>query len=108
MAKRSKRTTTKTPQRGGPGAKIVSEGGKLPARATAAELPLRRVSSLAALAAGGGPLVARAAARLGADGGRCAVAGHHRRRRRQLVGEAAASHHERADDALARRMSRAA
>ena len=42
MAKRSKRTTTKTPQRGGPGAKIVSEGGKLPARATAADYARRR------------------------------------------------------------------
>ena len=42
MAKRSKRTTTKTPQRGGPGAKIVSEGGKLPARASAADYARRR------------------------------------------------------------------
>ena len=42
MAKRGKRTTTKTPQRGGPGAKIVSEGGKLPARATAADYARRR------------------------------------------------------------------
>ena len=42
MAKRGKRTTTKTPQRGGPGAKIVSEGGKLPARASAADYARRR------------------------------------------------------------------
>lgn len=42
MAKRSKRTTTKTPQRGGPGAKVVSEGGKLPARASAADYARRR------------------------------------------------------------------
>src|SRR4029450_8756018 len=42
MAKRSKRTTTKTPQRGGPGATIVSEGGKLPARAPAPDYARRR------------------------------------------------------------------
>lgn len=42
MAKRGKRTTTKTPQRGGTGARIVSEGGKLPARATAADYARRR------------------------------------------------------------------
>ena len=42
MAKRGKRTTTKTPQRGGPGAKIVSEEGKLPARASAADYARRR------------------------------------------------------------------
>jgi thiocyanate desulfurase len=42
MAKRGKRTTTKTPQRGGPGAKIISEGGKLPARASAADYARRR------------------------------------------------------------------
>ena len=42
MAKRGKRTTTKTPQRGGPGARIVSEGGKLPARASAADYARRR------------------------------------------------------------------
>ena len=42
MAKRGKRTSTKTPQRGGPGAKIVSEGGKLPARASAADYARRR------------------------------------------------------------------
>ncbi len=42
MAKRGKPTTTKTPQRGGPGAKIVSEGGKLPARASAADYARRR------------------------------------------------------------------
>src|SRR4029450_2024205 len=42
MAKRSKRTTTKTPQRGATGARIVSEGGKLPARATAADYARRR------------------------------------------------------------------
>ena len=42
MAKRGKRTTNKTPQRGGPGAKIVSEGGKLPARAAAADYARRR------------------------------------------------------------------
>jgi hypothetical protein len=42
MAKRSKRTTTKTPQRGGAGPRIVSEGGKLPARATAADYARRR------------------------------------------------------------------
>ncbi|HEX9325165.1 MAG TPA: hypothetical protein VF915_01535, partial [Reyranella sp.] len=42
MAKRGKRTSTKTPQRGGPGARIVSEGGKLPARASAADYARRR------------------------------------------------------------------
>src|SRR5262249_41684529 len=42
MAKRGKRTTTKTPQRGGTGARIVSEGGKLPARASAADYARRR------------------------------------------------------------------
>ena len=42
MAKRGKRTTAKTPQRGGPGAKIASEGGKLPARASAADYARRR------------------------------------------------------------------
>ena len=42
MAKRGKRTTTKTPQRGGPGAKVVSEGGKLPARNSAQDFVRRR------------------------------------------------------------------
>src|SRR5882757_6360355 len=42
MAKRGKRTTTKTPQQGGPRAKVVSEGGKLPARASAADYARRR------------------------------------------------------------------
>jgi thiocyanate desulfurase len=42
MAKRGKRTTTKTPQRGGPGPKVVSEGGKLPAKNSAADFVKRR------------------------------------------------------------------
>src|SRR5512138_2907873 len=42
MAKRGKRTTTKTPQREEPGVGIVSEGGKLPARASAADYVRRR------------------------------------------------------------------
>ena len=42
MAKRGKRTTTETPQRDVAGAKIVSEEGKLPARATAADYARRR------------------------------------------------------------------
>src|SRR5262245_54386256 len=42
MAKRGKQTTTRTPQRGGTGVRIVSEGGKLPARASAADYARRR------------------------------------------------------------------
>ena len=43
MAKRSKRTKTKTPQRGGPSVKVVSEGGKLPAaKRSAADFVRRR------------------------------------------------------------------
>ena len=42
MAKRGKPTKTKTPQRGGPGAKVVSEGGKLPAKHSAADFVRRR------------------------------------------------------------------
>ena len=42
MAKRGKPTRTKTPQRGGPGVKVVSEGGKLPARKSAADFVKRR------------------------------------------------------------------
>src|SRR5690242_8978929 len=42
MAKRGKRTTTTTPQSGEPGARIVSEEGNLPARASAADYVRRR------------------------------------------------------------------
>ena len=43
MAKRNKPTRTKTPQRGGPGAKVVSEGGKLPVvKKSAADFVKRR------------------------------------------------------------------
>ncbi len=42
MGKRSKRTSTKKPQRGGPGAKVVSEGGQLPAKASAQDFVKRR------------------------------------------------------------------
>ena len=42
MARRGKRTTTETPQRGEPGARIVSEEGNLPARTTAADYVRRR------------------------------------------------------------------
>ena len=42
MAKRGKPTKTKTPQRGGPSAKVVSEGGKLPAKRSAADFVKRR------------------------------------------------------------------
>ena len=42
MAKRGKPTKTRTPQRGGPSAKVVSEGGKLPAKRSAADFVKRR------------------------------------------------------------------
>lgn len=42
MAKRSKRTATKTPTRGGAGPGIASEGGKVPAKVSAAEFVRRR------------------------------------------------------------------
>ena len=42
MAKRGKPTKTKTPQRGGPGVKVVSEGGKLPVKKSAADFVKRR------------------------------------------------------------------
>ena len=42
MAKRGKPTKTKTPQRGGPSVKVVSEGGKLPAKSSAADFVKRR------------------------------------------------------------------
>jgi thiocyanate desulfurase len=42
MAKRGKPTKTKTPQRGGPSVKVVSEGGKLPAKRSAADFVKRR------------------------------------------------------------------
>jgi thiocyanate desulfurase len=43
MAKRNKPTKTKSPQRGGPGVKVVSEGGKLPARSSAQDFVRRRI-----------------------------------------------------------------
>src|SRR5260370_23346478 len=42
MAKRNKRAKTKAPQRGGPGVKVVSEGGKLPAKSSAQDFVRRR------------------------------------------------------------------
>src|ERR1700722_8761958 len=42
MAKRGKPTKTRTPQRGGPSVKVVSEGGKLPAKRSAADFVKRR------------------------------------------------------------------
>jgi hypothetical protein len=42
MAKRSKRTGTKKPQRGGPSVKVVSEGGKLPIAKVSADDFVRR------------------------------------------------------------------
>ncbi len=42
MAKRGKQTTTDTPQRGAPGARIASDDGKLPARTSAADYARRR------------------------------------------------------------------